>query len=137
MIKFLIIRKFKNSYPIIVVVYLLIYTPLIKPQYFSATSINSIDVTQTTGEKPQSKVWTNDGKWWMVIPDINGTHLWYLNGATWTNVLDLSSVTDTQADCKVSGTVTYVLLFSPSNTSADLIKLTYSGSTYTSVTSYL
>jgi hypothetical protein len=89
-----------------------------------------------TGEKPQSKVWKYDGKWWSVFPTTAvgassaGTWLWKLNLTNWTweEVLQLSASTDTRADVKVVGTLVHVLLFQGAST--QLASLEYSGSTY-------
>ena len=51
------------------------------------TPLNPISVSQTTGEKPESKLWENDGHWWSVMPDSSGTWIWRLDGTTWTHVL--------------------------------------------------
>ncbi|WP_461490421.1 T9SS type A sorting domain-containing protein, partial [Pontibacter sp. HJ8] len=64
-----------------------------------------------SGEKPQSKPWSYDGKWWAVFPNSSGTHLWRLDGTSWTNVLRLSSNTTSKADCKVVGNITHILLY--------------------------
>jgi hypothetical protein len=93
-------------------------------QGFSAiTPLNSLGVTASTGEKPQSKVWTHDGKWWTVMPNATGTHLWRLDGITWTFILTLSANTDTHADCKVTGTVVHILLYR--GTSSSLVSIEY------------
>src|SRR5688572_8169381 len=33
-----------------------------------STPLTALSVSATTGEKPQSKVWTHDGRWWCVMP---------------------------------------------------------------------
>ena len=43
--------------------------------------IESVAVTATTGEKPQSKVWKYDGYWWSVLPNASGTHVRRLDGS--------------------------------------------------------
>ncbi len=53
-----------------------------------------------------------------------GTWLWRLEpGNTWTNVLQLSSDTDTHADAKVVGSVTHILLYRGST--ASLVSIEY------------
>jgi hypothetical protein len=92
--------------------------------------------TGSTGEKPQSKVWKYDGKWWSVFPTTisgassAGTWLWRLNLSTlvWEEVLKISSATETQADVKMVGTLAHVLLFQGAST--QLASLEYSGGTY-------
>ncbi len=68
------------------------------------------------GEKPQSKVWENAGKWWCVFPTDNvgassqGTWLWRLDGDHWTEILKLSDEVDTKSDAKKIGNVTHILI---------------------------
>jgi len=102
-------------------------------QFAYIDSISSFSTSRNTGEKPQSKVWKHDGKWWCVMPSTslspNGSWLYKLNGTTWDPVIRISSLTLTHADCKVTADTTYVLLHQSS--SASLNKLTYSGGSYT------
>src|SRR5437868_7272407 len=52
------------------------------PITFSSASLvplNSISVSETTGEKPESKIWQNEGHWWSVMPDNTGTWIWRLD----------------------------------------------------------
>ena len=89
-----------------------------------------------TGEKPQSKVWKYDGKWWSVFPTTEpgassaGTWLWKLNLSTleWEEGLQLTTATSTRADIKVVGTLAHVLLFQGEST--QLASLEYSGGAY-------
>jgi hypothetical protein len=74
-----------------------------------------LSLSQTTGEKPQSKLWSHEGRWWAVLPSSSvspsGTWLWRLGTDNrWTNMLRLSSSTSTKADVRVLGDVTHVLL---------------------------
>ncbi|MCD4698921.1 MAG: DNRLRE domain-containing protein, partial [Bacteroidales bacterium] len=89
----------------------------------SITNLNSFSVSANTGEKPQSKVWTHNDIWWAVLPNSSGTHLWRLDGILWTNVLTLSSTTNSYSDCKVDGDVTHILLYS--GTSSELVSIEY------------
>ena len=76
-----------------------------------STTLTPLAVSATTGEKPQSKVWTYAGRWWCVMPNATGTWVWRLDGAAWTNVLQLSASTGVHADVKAVGAVSHVLLF--------------------------
>ncbi len=89
----------------------------------SVSNLTSLPVTAITGEKPQSKVWTNAGKWWMVMPDSTGTHVWRLDGTTWTSVLDIDASQASFADCKAVGNVTHILLYK--GTSSSLVSVEY------------
>jgi hypothetical protein len=62
------------------------------------TPLASISLSQTTGEKPQSKLWFHAGHWWAVLPSTavspTGTWVWCLDADNrWRNVLRLSSST--------------------------------------------
>lgn len=75
------------------------------------TQLTPMPISASTGEKPQSKVWSHDGLWWAVLPNASGTYLWRLDGTAWTSVLLLSDDTDTRADVKVVGEVVHILLY--------------------------
>ena len=103
--------------------------PSITPGTFT-----TIPVTDTTGEKPQSKLWQYNGTWWAVLPTTAvspaGTWIWRLNNDdTWSNVLHISNATNVQADAKSVGGVTHILLHGPS---PELVSVQYksTGNTY-------
>jgi large repetitive protein len=94
--------------------------------------LQALAVSAETGEKPQSKVWTHDGKWWAVLPTTSaasstGTWIWRLQGTTWVEVLKLSSETGTRADVKSIGNLAHILLY---DASPSLVSVEYSGGTY-------
>src|SRR5262249_20389530 len=75
----------------------------------------SADLIQTpSGEKPQSKLWYNDGRWWADLFDRTTAnyHIYWLNWATqqW---IETGTVLDTRpqtkADCLWDGTHLYVV----------------------------
>ncbi len=72
--------------------------------------ITPMSVTQSTGEKPQSKVWRHDQTWWTVLPNQTGTWVWRLDGDSWTPVLKIADETAAKADTKEVGPVTHILL---------------------------
>ncbi len=95
---------------------------------------NEIPLTGTTGEKPQSKLFSAHGTWWAVAASTStnptGTWLWRRDGQAWSAVLRLSDRTDVRADTlQVGDDVVHVLLHGPVTT---LVSLQYSaaGSTY-------
>jgi len=93
------------------------------------TALTPLTLSQTTGEKPQSKVWRNDGRWWTVLPSTavtpTGTWLWRLGtDGVWVNLLRLSSSTSAKADTLRVGNVTHVLLHIGSS-SVQLVSLEY------------
>ena len=98
-------------------------------------TFTTIPVTDSTGEKPQSKLWQYNGTWWAVLPSSAvspaGTWIWRLNNDdTWSNVLQISNNTNVQADAKaVVGGVTHILLHGPS---PELVSVQYksAGNTY-------
>jgi len=94
------------------------------------TSLTAFTVTANTGEKPQSKVWTHDGRWWCVFPNSSGTWVWRLDGTTWTSVLKLSNSTSVHADVKAMGAVSHVLLFTSASTELASIEYVPATQTY-------
>ncbi|WP_162097766.1 LamG-like jellyroll fold domain-containing protein, partial [Gillisia marina] len=80
-------------------------------------------MSTNTGEKPQAKVWFYADKHWAVLANSSGTHLWRLDGTTWTNLLQLSSKTNSKADVKVVGNIVHILLFQ--GISSQLVSLEY------------
>src|SRR5262245_12696566 len=54
-----------------------------------------------TGEKPQSKLWFNDGRWWADMLHSDGKYyIFYLSGQTWIKTdTQLDDRVQTQADC--------------------------------------
>jgi hypothetical protein len=109
-------------------------TASIVPTGFTCTNLDSKPTTSSTGEKPQSKVWTHAGSWYAVFPtsaagaSSAGTWVWKLVGTTWTEVLKLSSRTDTHADVLVDGSLAHILLWADTNTRLSSIE--YVGGTY-------
>ncbi len=93
------------------------------PAGFNCTPLISAAGTASTGEKPMSKVWNYDGKWWSVFPDSSGSWIWRLDGTTWTQSYRLSLATGTKADVKPVGSVVHVLLYDGSG--ADLASAQY------------
>jgi hypothetical protein len=96
-------------------------------------------VRTPTGEKPQSKLWFNDGLWWAdMFNNVAGSyHIYWLNPATqkWN---DTGTVLDTRpqtkADCLWDGTHLYVVsggydLNSPNAYSAQLYRYSYNAQT--------
>jgi hypothetical protein len=71
-------------------------------------------VRTPTGEKPQSKLWFNDGRWWAdMFNNVAGNyHIYWLNPATQTWI-DTGTVLDTRpetkADCLWDGKYLYVV----------------------------
>ena len=94
------------------------------PTGLTCTDILPKTATISTEWKPQSKVWRYAGAWWSVFPTAAGadgassagTWLWKLVGNQWTEVLKLSTRTDTKADVKVVGNVIHALLYNDPNT---------------------
>jgi hypothetical protein len=100
---------------IILLVYLTNVFTSFGQSYTSITSINSMTISSNTGEKPQSKVWSYDNKWWSVLSDGTGTYIWELkyinNEYVWVRSLQLSNSTKTYADCKLNSNSLHILLF--------------------------
>jgi hypothetical protein len=97
---------------------LLSAVPVVPSTTFSQSTpvaLNPMAVTQTTGEKPQSKLWNYDGHWFSVMPDKTGTWIWRLDGKTWDHVLQLSTSKSVHADVLSEGNVTHILLLDAAN----------------------
>ncbi len=83
-----------------------------------------------TGEKPQSKLWYNDGRWWADLLATDGDHyIFYLDRATqqWIKTATrLDSRTQTKSDCLWDGTHLYIASGGGfESTSADLDGVLY------------
>lgn len=97
---------------------------------FAAWSPNA-DNGAVTGEKPESKLWYHDGKWWgAMVSAANGKHTIHrLDGTTWS---DTGVVVDdratTKEDVLLSGSTLYVV--SRSSTQNKLRRYTYSAGTW-------
>ena len=50
--------------------------------------------TNGTSDKPQSKIWYNDGLWWCCINNQSTLAIYNLSGGTWTKRVDLQSATN-------------------------------------------
>ena len=86
------------------------------PAEVTSTPLTRIVISTTTADKPQSKVWRHDGRWWTVLASTNitpaGTWLWRLGtDGRWTNVLRLSASTTARVDVKPVGELAHVFLF--------------------------
>ncbi|MCK6621899.1 MAG: T9SS type A sorting domain-containing protein [Calditrichia bacterium] len=95
---------------------------------FNLTTLNEFSIRSfenPTGEKPQSKVWFYDNKWWAVLPNSSGTHVWRLDGATWSSILQIAGSNNYRADCKVAGNVVHILLVRSGNSTAQLVSVEY------------
>lgn len=88
-----------------------------------------------TGEKPESKLWHHDGRWWsaMVSPANAGAHtIWRLNGSTWS---DTGVVIDPRAaskeDALSQGATLYIASRASSSSGGNkLRRFTYAGGSY-------
>ncbi|MBK0403043.1 T9SS type A sorting domain-containing protein [Adhaeribacter sp. BT258] len=100
-----------------------------RAQFSTVTKLNSVGISSDTKEKPQSKVWMHAGKYWTVLANFDGTHVWRLDGTTWTNVLKISPSEFGRADCKVAGNIVHIFLFR--KTTSYLISVEYEPETST------
>ena len=94
-------------------------------QLSSFKTLEPLGISNNTGDKPQSKVWFYEGKYWSILPNAEGTHLWRLDGTAWTKLQLLLPGDYAKADCKVVGNVAHILLFRETNMSY-LISLEHS-----------
>jgi hypothetical protein len=100
----------KYVYTIALISFLFAFPANIYAQFLDTVSVSTLTATESSGEKPQSKVWRHDANWWSVIPDSAGTHIYRLVGNAWVKGAQLSTFTNYQADTKNMGDVTYILL---------------------------
>jgi len=92
----------------------------------SVIQLTTASTGKDTGEKPQSKVWKYDGKWWSVFSGLTDTYIMRLDGTTWTSTLKISTKIDIKADCKVVGNLVHIFLWRGSGTQqAELISVEY------------
>ena len=81
--------------------------------FYEPGAVPQPQVQTPTGEKPQSKLWFNDGRWWasMFNNQLGNYHIYWLDigSQTW---IDTHTVLDTRAqtkaDCLWDGTHLYV-----------------------------
>ncbi|WP_125185387.1 T9SS type A sorting domain-containing protein [Botryobacter ruber] len=93
--------------------------------FYAIKNLASLSIAINTADKPQSKVWSYDGKHWAVLANEAGTHVWRLDGTSWTKVLTIASSTSPRADCKVVDNVVHILLFRGSSADSYLLSLEY------------
>ncbi|QHL88833.1 T9SS type A sorting domain-containing protein [Nibribacter ruber] len=99
-------------------------------QLSSFKNLQPLGVATNTGDKPQSKIWFYEGKYWSILPNAEGTFLWRLDGTAWTKLQLLLPGDYAKADCKVVGNLAHVLLFRETNTSY-VLSLEYDPATAT------
>lgn len=108
------------------------YTIQPAPATYGFTSVTNLapltSQPDATKGRPQAKVFTNAGRHWAIIANATGTHLWRLDGTSWTHILRLST-RNTRADCIVAGNVTHILLFGGKN--SELVSVEYVAATNT------
>lgn len=66
---------------------------------------------KVTADKPQSKVWSYQGRWWSVLPTTLGMSLFRLDGPSWTELMLISSNGQARVDSFADGAVVHLLLF--------------------------
>jgi len=84
-------------------------------------------ISGDTGEKPQSKVWQQGGQWWSIFPTAQGTYVWRLDGTTWTQVLQVSTLTSAKADVVVNGNLAHIILANGATTQFRTIEFVAGG----------
>ncbi|WP_052738920.1 InlB B-repeat-containing protein [Pontibacter korlensis] len=94
--------------------------------FVSVTKLGTVPVHINLGDQPQSKVWTYQGKWWAVLPETGtGTHIWRLDGTTWTKVSTITTSAYTKADCKVVDNVVHIFLYRGESLASELVSVEY------------
>ncbi len=92
-------------------------------QMLSITPLQTINTSQNTGEKPQSKIFEYAGQWWSVMPNSSGTWVYRLDGTNWTPTQQITTNKSVHADVKLNGDLIHVLLYS--GTSSQIATLQY------------
>ena len=100
-----------NKLTIFIIACILLLKQSAVAQFSTVSPIMPLPVSTDTKDKPQSKLWQHDGKYWGVFTNQAGTHVWRLDGNSWTKILTISSSVNARADCKVSGNLVHILLF--------------------------
>ena len=87
-----------------------------------------------TGQKPESKLWYDNGSWWaaMLSPAANGAHtIWRLGPTAWQDTgVVIDSRAYTKEDTLSLGTRLYILSRTDGGGSNQLRRFTYSGGAY-------
>lgn len=98
--------------------------------FISIKELSPIQVSSSTREIPQSKVWNYEGKWWSVFATTGGTKVFRLDSTSWTEVLTLATSSNSRADCKVVGNLVHVLMFRGPSTTSYLATIQYDTATH-------
>ncbi|MEI6945623.1 T9SS type A sorting domain-containing protein [Paraflavisolibacter sp. H34] len=93
--------------------------------FTSFNDIAPLPIASHTGQKPQSKVWSYAGKWWTVLSTYEGTKVYRLDGASWTEIIRVASSKNAKADVQVVGSVVHMLLFRGGSSNSYLVSLEY------------
>jgi hypothetical protein len=81
-----------------------------QPGFKSVLSIDPINLSAPTKDKPQSKTWSYDGKWWCVLSATTGTKIFRLDGSSWTEVLTINAKSS-KPDCWIVGDLVHILFY--------------------------
>ena len=105
------------------ILYLIACSPGTDKADLEIIDLDPVVISANTEFKPQSKVWKHDNSWWMILPDMDGTHLWRLEEKTWVRMLRVADWTNSHADAKPDKDLVHVLLFRGEN--SGLVSLQY------------
>lgn len=79
--------------------------------FSSVTDLAPLPIASSTGENPQSKVWSYAGRHWCVLATSSGTIVFRLDGNSWTNVLVLASGSTAKPDIKVINNLVHLIVY--------------------------
>lgn len=117
----------KNYTLLLAFIFLLLFHITTYGQFASVWNLTPIAArVDATKEKQQAKVFVNAGRHWAIIANSSGTHLWRLDGTTWTSILKLST-RNARADCIVDGNTTHIFLYAGKN--SELVSVEYVAAT--------
>lgn len=112
--------------------WLLSWLPLMNyGQTLDITTLQGFSTSTNTANKPQSKVWIQDGDMYCVMPDGGGAAIWKLNGTSWSKVNPLDNGDNWEADVKIIGDVAHIMLFDDSQDDCLVLAMEYDQSSGT------
>ncbi|WP_299701341.1 T9SS type A sorting domain-containing protein [uncultured Pontibacter sp.] len=93
-------------------IYTLAFSFELAAQFTTVTNLDPLEAKSfATREKQQAKVFNHAGKYWSILANSTGTHLWQLDGTTWKHALNLVT-RNSRADYVIDGDIVHILLFS-------------------------
>ena len=111
---------------ILLLVYCYLWSAGVFAQYGfkSFVPLAPVALSESTKDKPQSKIWKYAGKWWCVLSGSNGTSIFRLDENTWVEKLKLNPK-NSKPDCRVDGDLVHILFFKGEGNNSFLYTVKY------------